>query len=88
VHRDPAQRARQQATFDALLAVSDTLALTLDEALEGGRIRGRLRRAGRQMEVVDSLLAARALLRGDVLLTADQDFAPLASEIRIENWLR
>ncbi len=36
----------------------------------------------------DGRLAALARLHGLILLTDDQDFAPLADEIRLENWLR
>jgi predicted nucleic acid-binding protein len=62
--------------------------VSVNAALESGTLRSRLRRVGHQIETVDATLAATALLDGDVLLTDDRDFAPLAGDIRIENWLR
>lgn len=73
--------------MERLLAALTLVPLTCDAARQSGRIRGPLRRTGRQMEAVDGHLAACAHLGGFVLLTDDTDFAPLDSELLIENWL-
>ena len=44
-----------------------------------------LRRRGRQLETVDALIAVVALRYDLVLLTADNDFAPVRN-LKIENW--
>jgi predicted nucleic acid-binding protein len=86
--RDPVPRARRREQLGAFLSWIAPTALTLDGALEGGLIRGRLRRSGCQLQAVDGHLAAIAKLNGLTLVTDDGDFAPLSEEIAVENWLR
>jgi predicted nucleic acid-binding protein len=86
--RDPLLRERRQQRLDAVLASFPDLPLSRGAALESGRLRGRLRREGRQMGAVDGHLAALANVNALLLLTDDADFAPLSSEVRIEKWLR
>src|SRR5438105_2125137 len=85
--RDPLLRARRQEALDRLLTLFHPAHLTPDAALESGRIRGQLRRAGWQLGAIDAHLAAIARLNGFILLTDDGDFEPLAAEIALENWL-
>jgi len=85
--RDPNARALRGQRLEGVLQRFPVVGLTLSAAREAGRIRGRLRRAGRQIAAVDAHLAGMAKVHGYVLVTADQDFQPLAGEIQVENWL-
>ncbi len=60
--------------------------LTNEAAAEFGRIRARLRRAGRPMQVVDIMIAAIALTLGIcTVVTNDSDFAAIPG-LHTENW--
>jgi predicted nucleic acid-binding protein len=85
--RDPIQRASRQEALDELLELFQPCSLTPEAALESGRIRGRLRRTGFDLEGVDGHLAGMAMTFGFILVTDDRDFDPLVGEVAIENWL-
>lgn len=56
-----------------------------DDAQKAALLRVSLRRRGRQLETVDSLIAAVALRYNYVLLTTDRDFDPIVA-LKRENW--
>lgn len=57
-----------------------------DDAQKAALLRVSLRRRGRQLETVDSLIAAVALRYDSVLLTTDKDFDPVV-DLKRENWM-
>ncbi len=63
--------------------------LDLDEshALDAADLQVQLRHAGRQLTIVDALIAVAALRHGLVVLTTDADFTAVPL-LRVENWVR
>jgi len=80
-------RAKQnQAEWRKLRLLLTLQQVDEDDAMEAADMQVRLRRAGRQLETVDALIAAVAIRYDLTLLTTDRDFTPIQS-LRWENWL-
>lgn len=57
-----------------------------DAAMEFGRIRAELKRAGRPMQLIDMMIAAIALTLGNcTVVTKDSDFSAIPG-LAVENW--
>lgn len=54
--------------------------------MEAAQLQVQLRRAGRQLQTVDALIAIVALRYNMTLLTTDRDFSPIPA-LHLENWL-
>ncbi len=52
---------------------------------EATRLRLDLRKQGRQLDLIDSIIAISAIRHDLILLTADRDFEPI-KHLRTENW--
>jgi tRNA(fMet)-specific endonuclease VapC len=72
--------------LEALLAQFDVWEFDAAAAVEFGRIRAELRRAGRLIPIFDILIAAIARSSGLVLVTADAHFLAV-SGLATDNWL-
>lgn len=72
--------------LEALLAQFEILEFDAPAAVEYGRLRASLRRAGVPLPVFDVLIAAIALSTGSTLITADEHFADVPGLVT-DNWL-
>ncbi len=83
--------ARVDANLKKFALFLDTLAkLTFDEgdAEIAGAIRAELERKGRPIGAYDYLIAAQAVRRGLVLVTANMKEFERVPNLRVENWVR
>jgi tRNA(fMet)-specific endonuclease VapC len=89
--REGAELSRAQkkyhAAIDAFLDEVPVLAWTSDVAAVAGRIRAQLRRAGKPIGDLDSLIAAHALHRSLVLVSHNtREFARVPG-LEVEDWV-
>ena len=79
--------SRYHAAIDAFLAEMPVLALDAAVAKTTGRVRAELRRAGKPIGDLDSLIAGHALALGLVLVTHNtREFARVAGLV-VEDWV-
>jgi len=74
------------ARVDVFLAAVRPLPLPIEAAKLGGRLRAGLRRAGRRIGDLDTLIAAHALAAGLVLVTNNVREFSRVEGLRLENW--
>jgi len=79
----PEVEARKVRQFAAAYEI---LPFTEEDAVEAGRLSGRLVKAGKTPGTVDVQLAGMAKARGEALLTADEGLLGLSKEIRVEGY--
>ena len=78
---------RYHAVIDAFLAEVPILALGADVAPIAGRLRAELRRSGKPIGDLDSLIAAHALAQRLVLVTHDTREFSRVSGLEVEDWV-
>lgn len=80
-------RARQNAReWASLRSTLELISMDEDDALNAAALQVALRRRGRQLSIVDALIATAALRYNLILLTTDQDFQPIPA-LAVENWM-
>jgi tRNA(fMet)-specific endonuclease VapC len=88
--REGAERSkaptRYHAAIDAFLEEIAVLPLPVESAQIGGRLRADLRRQGRPIGDLDSLIAAHALALDLVLVTHNTREFSRVPELRLEDW--
>ena len=89
--REGAERSkspkRYHSAVDVFLAEVPVLALTADVAPLAGRVRAELRRAGKPIGDLDSLIAAHALALNLVLVTHNTREFGRVRELAVEDWV-
>jgi tRNA(fMet)-specific endonuclease VapC len=81
-----ARAESNQAKLEALIQQFDVYPFDDIAAREFGRVLTDLRRVGRPIPVIDVQIAAIAIAKDLVLLTADNHFGNVP-QVRCENWL-
>jgi tRNA(fMet)-specific endonuclease VapC len=82
------RKAENRVQYGNLLAQLQTLPLDEDDALAAGEIRAALERLGGPIGAYDYLIAAQALRRDWVLVTANEREFRRVKGLKIENWAR
>jgi len=77
---------RNRLEWQAVRPSLALLDLDEDHAMDAADLQVRLRRGGRQLTIVDALIAAVALRHNLVVLTTDNDFSHVPL-LRQENWV-
>jgi len=80
------QAKRLAAAADALFDLVEILPWTAEVARRYGEMRAQLRREGRMLQPLDTLIAAHALEMGATLVTSDRAFR-FVTGLTVENWL-
>jgi tRNA(fMet)-specific endonuclease VapC len=80
--------AGNRAQYGKLLGQLRTVPLDEDDALAGGAIRAELERLGTPIGSYDYLIAAQALRRGWILVTANEREFRRIRGLQIENWAK
>jgi tRNA(fMet)-specific endonuclease VapC len=80
-----ARREENQSAWSQLAAHFGYYHIDRQDAEAAAELRLRLRAVGRQLALVDALVAVIALRHGLILLTTDSDFAPIPG-LSQENW--
>ncbi len=75
-----------QRDLENLLQSLPVFEFDADAAMEYGKLRTELKRAGRPIPAVDSMIAAIARVRGATVLSADKHFHEVAG-LNIQSWL-
>lgn len=87
-----AEKSRSPANGKAHLAAMtqgmETLPFDADDAASYGRIRTALERSGKPIGPLDMLIAAQALARGLVVVTANVKEFQRVPGLKCENWLK
>jgi tRNA(fMet)-specific endonuclease VapC len=73
--------------LDALLSQFETIEFDAESAVEFGRLRSELRKAGKPIPMFDIMIAAIARRSSFTLVTDDAHFA-LVTGLMTENWVR
>ena len=66
----------------------ETIAFDDDDSRVGGQIRGQLERAGTPIGTYDTLIAAQAVRRNAILVTANVNEFERIPGLRVEDWTR
>ncbi|MGQ0622361.1 MAG: type II toxin-antitoxin system tRNA(fMet)-specific endonuclease VapC [Panacagrimonas sp.] len=80
--------AHNKARLTVLVEGMETLPFDADDAASYGRIRAALERAGQTIGPLDMLIAAQALTRKLVLVTANLKEFQRVPGLKCENWLK
>lgn len=80
------QAARNRLEWQAVRPSLALLDLDESHALDAADLQVQLRRSGRQLTIVDALIAVAAVRHQLAVLTTDADFAAIPF-VRLENWV-
>lgn len=86
IENNPSFRSRDRTR--SFMATIRVLEMEPEVAGVYGAVRASMKRAGTQLGANDMLIAAHALARGAILVTADEQAFSRVPGLKVENWVR